>query len=212
MKTTLLVVVITMGYISAIAQDEYLEDKYYRRDEIKTLSGSGYHSGGFAGLTFKKSDFEQKVIMTAGFRGGWIINRSLAIGLEGHGLIPTAEFDDILPGRTAVLLGGYGGMFLEPILFSNQVVHVTFPIAGGAGWLGLHDDWEENDDQYDELIDDDVFWYLEPGVALEINIARHFRLCLGMSKRFTQDLKLFTVDAKEFENLNYFVTLKFGRF
>ncbi|MEM1408111.1 MAG: hypothetical protein AAGG59_15120 [Bacteroidota bacterium] len=189
------------------------KERHWNRGGIKTLSGRGYHSGGFGAISFRASEFQDETIVMAGFRGGWIVNRTLALGFEGHGIIPTAEFDEVLPGRNAILLGGYGGMFLEPILFSNEVVHVTFPIAGGAGWLGYHDDWEnDNDSDFDEIIDDDVFWYLEPGIGMEINVARHFRVAIGVTKRFTQDLELEFSREQDFENINYFLTLKFGRF
>lgn len=212
MKNYLLIIILVTTVIPSIAQEEHAEEKEGYGSEIKTLHGNGCHAGGFVGLSFKQTDFNDKMVVMTAIRGGWIINRALAIGIEGSGLIPTAQFDEVLPGRRGVLMGGYGGLFIEPILFSNQVVHVTFPMAGGAGWLGLHDDWEENNDQYEELIDDDVFWYVEPGVALEVNVTRHFRLCFGMSRRFTQDLKLLGTNNEEFEDLNYFMTLKFGRF
>ncbi|UII34498.1 hypothetical protein LVD17_11825 [Fulvivirga ulvae] len=224
MRRILIVAAISFMGIATYAQDYYYErDTIYeevtvsefkrQRDEVRTLSGGGgYHSGGFGAVSFKSSEFQDKILVMGGFRAGWIINRTLAIGFEGYGVIPTAEFDNIVPGRNAVLLGGYGGMFLEPIIFSNQVVHVTFPLAGGAGWLGLHDDWEEDYDRDEEIIDEDVFWYVEPGVALELNVSRHFRINCGISKRFTEDLKLLASDANEFEKLNYFLTLKFGKF
>ncbi len=220
MKSLLTLLLCACVSITTFAQDDdevtYVKHRKWQhgnQGRIKTLAGSGYHSGGFGAISFRFSDFQDETLAMAGFRGGWIINRTLAIGLEGHGIIPTAEFQEILPGRDAVLLGGYGGMFLEPILFSNEIVHVTFPIAGGAGWLGFHDDWEDNDDvDNEELIDDDVFWYLEPGVGLEVNVARHFRIGMGVTKRFTQDLELDFARDSDFENLNYFLTLKFGRF
>ena len=64
----------------------------------------------------------------------------------------------------------------------------------------------------DDEVDSDVFWYLEPGGNLEFNISRSFRLDLGVSKRFTQDLDLINTDSDEFENLNYYITLKIGGF
>lgn len=195
-----------------VYEDVEVSKRRSHTDDIKTLSGGGYHSGGFGAISFKGSEYQDKILVMGGVRAGWIINRTLAIGFEGYGVIPTAEFDNIIPGRNAILIGGYGGMFLEPIIFSNQVVHVTFPLAGGAGWLGLHDDWEENYNDHDEIIDEDVFWYVEPGVALEVNISRHFRVNCGVSKRFTEDLKLMGSNANEFEKLNYFLTLKFGKF
>ena len=169
------------------------------------------HSGGFGALTFKSSKFRDETIVMAGLRGGWIINRSLAIGLEGYGLIPTAKFQGLAP-YDAVLIGGYGGLFLEPILFSNQVVHVTFPVGGGSGWLGYHEDFDEGQFSNPDLIEGDVFWYVEPGANVELNLARNFRLALGISKRFTQDLQLIDTDSKAFNKMNYYLTLKIGSF
>ena len=193
-------------------EEEVKEEKKKDRREMKTLAGRNSHHGGFGALSFRGTNIDGKTAVFAGFRAGWIINRALAIGFEGHGLIPTAKYDGIDPNYRAVLLGGYGGMFLEPIIFSNEVVHLTFPIAGGAGWFGYHRDWEQYNDWNGSLIADDVFWYVEPGIAAELNISRNFRIGLGVTKRFTQDLNLANTDSKEFENPNYFITLKFGTF
>ncbi len=184
-------------------------------DEIQTLGGKNSHHGGFGAVSFRVSEFNNKDIIMVGFRGGWIINRALAIGFEGHGIIPTAEFEAIDPGvpLRSRFVGGYGGMFLEPIIFSNKVVHVTFPIAGGAGWLGYVVDWEQHNNYYpNELIDEDIFWYVEPGAALELNVARNFRINMGASYRFTRDVALINTSSSAFEAWNYFLTLKFGGF
>ena len=153
-----------------------------------------------------------------GVRGGWIVNRTLAIGGEGYGIIPTAKLDGIATNRQVLALGGYGGMFLELIFFSNEVVHVTFPVGGGAGWLG-YDPVNEGsslnpspDPDGDGLVDDDVFWYIEPGADVEVNVARNFRLAVGTSKRFTQDLEIQNTDSDALERWNFFVTLKIGSF
>jgi hypothetical protein len=179
------------------------------------LGGKNSHQGGFGGFSFRGTEFNNKDIIMAGFRGGWIINRALAIGFEGHGIIPTAEYENIDPDypMTSRSVGGYGGMFLEPIILSNKVVHITFPISGGAGWLGYIVDWEHNNNYYsNDLIDDDVFWYVEPGAALELNVARNFRINLGASYRFTEDLDLASTSPAAFEAWNYFITFKFGSF
>ncbi|WP_421765298.1 hypothetical protein [Ekhidna sp.] len=190
------------------------EKKRKRRQDIKTLSGSMSHSGGFGALSFRSTEFRDEAMVLAGLRGGWIINRTLGIGFEGHGIIPTAKFSDIEAGSEVNILGGYGGMFLELIFFSNEVVHITFPVSGGAGWLGYHRTNEDNTmpGPMDSEIDSDVFWYVEPGADLEFNISRNFRLAMGVSKRFTQDLELVFTDSDAFDNLNYFITLKIGGF
>ncbi len=185
------------------------------RRDIKTIAGTMSHSGGFGALSFRSTEFRDETMVLAGVRGGWIINRTLGIGVEGHGIIPTAKFSDIDPNGDVIALGGYGGMFLELIFFSNTVVHITFPTSAGAGWLGYNDDWENDNadpNAPNGIIDEDVFWYIEPGANLELNISRSFRMDFGISKRFTQDLELVNTDTKGFESLNYYVTLKVGSF
>lgn len=192
----------------------YQNADYNQGDEIQTLAGKESHHGGFGALTFRASEFNNKDIILAGLRGGWIINRALAIGFEGHGIIPTAEYENIDPtsmARTRVV-GGYGGLFLEPIVMSNKVVHVTFPVAGGAGWLGYIKDWEQSNSYSNDLVDDDVFWYVEPGASMELNVARNFRMNLGASYRFTKELELINTSSSAFDGWNYFLTLKFGSF
>jgi len=195
--------------------DSYHYNHHRRNDEIQTLAGKNSHHGGFGGVSFRSSEFNNKDIILVGFRGGWIINRALAVGFEGHGIVPTAEYENIDPGSSlsSRSVGGYGGMFLEPIILSNTVVHVTFPVAGGAGWLGYIVDWEQNQNYYsNDLIDEDVFWYLEPGAAIELNVARNFRINMGASYRFTKDLELISTPTSAFDAWNYFLTLKFGSF
>jgi len=197
--------------IQAENVDLFTQNNPRKRPDIKTLSGSLGHSGGFGALTFRSSKFRGQTMVLAGLRGGWIINRSLAIGLEGHGIIPTAKFEGLSQFK-AVAIGGYGGMFLEPIFFSNEVVHVTFPISAGSGWLGYHEDFDEGRFSNPELIEGDVFWYVEPGANVELNLARSFRLALGFSKRFTQDLELVDTGSKDFNKISYYLTLKIGSF
>ncbi len=185
---------------------------YSSNDDIQTLAGNNHHSGGFGAISFRSGKFNDEALILTGIRGGWIINRAMAIGFEGYGIIPTAEYENIAPSLqlSSRAVGGYGGMFLEPIFFSNKVVHITFPISGGAGWIGYMTDWENSYES--ELIDDDVFWYLEPGASIELNVARNFRLDLGASYRFTQDLQLLSTPSTAFDGWNYFLTLKFGHF
>ena len=180
--------------------------------EIHTLTGRNSHSGGFGALSFKSTELREESIVMAGLRGGWIINRTLGIGFEGYGIIPTASFDDI--GTQNIMpIGGYGGMFLELIFFSNQVIHITFPVSGGAGWLGYYEDDSSNITSIDgDKVGEDVFWYVEPGVDLEVNIARNFRLAGGVSRRFVQDLVLPETTNEDFNTLSYFLTLKIGSF
>jgi hypothetical protein len=183
--------------------------------QVHTVAGKNQHSGGYGAIIFKGSEFNEVPIFILAIRGAWVVNRSLGIGLEIDGLLPVSKYENIDPEgiNSSFLVGGYGGFFLEPILWSNAVVHLTFPVTAGAGWMGYIEDWENNTYNYNgDLYDHDVFWYVEPGVNLEVNVARFFRIGLGVSKRFTQDLVLINTPSDAFDNLNYSVTLKFGGF
>lgn len=202
------------------ATESSVRDERYRprknKNRIKTLTGKMSHSGGYGAVSFKSSSFNDETLVMAGLRGAWIVNRTLAIGLDMYGIIPTTKYiniDESNADNEVRLLGGYGGLMLEPIFFSNEVVHITFPISAGAGWLGYEDpDAREFFGGEDNLVDDDVFWYIEPGANLEVNIARNFRIDLGVSKRFTQDLQLLNTPSDEFDKVNYYLTLKIGGF
>ncbi len=191
-------------------------DRSGGRTRIKTLSGSMQHSGGFGAVSFKSTSYRDAAMVFVGGRGGWIINRTLAIGAEGYGIIPTSKYEDIVPDTEVLALGGYGGMFLELIFFSNQVVHVTFPVAAGAGWVGYEGTVETSGPGFsfseNSIIDDDVFWYVEPGADVEVNVARNFRLVFGVSRRYTQDFDLIETDGQALQKLNFFLTLKIGSF
>jgi hypothetical protein len=184
-------------------------------DEIITLSGNHEHSGGYGGIFFKGTSFNNQALLITGLRGAWVVNRSFGIGLDLNGIIPTAKYPEIDPVGLdqAILVGGYGGLLLEPVLWSNKIVHLTFPMSIGAGWLGYVEDWENYEYYYDgDLYDNDVFWYFEPGINVEVNVASFFRVGVGVSKRFAQDLQLVKTSAKAFDEMNYGFILKFGCF
>jgi len=189
-------------------------ERQRKQEEIETLAGPNTYHGGYGAVSIVATQFNDKDIMLLGFKGAWVINRVLGIGLEGYGIIPIAEYDNIGTSfsTNSRAVGGYGGLFLEPILMSNKVVHVTLPVSGGAGWVGYVEDWEDNYYTQNDLIDGDVFWYIQPGANLEVNVARNFRVDLGAYYRLTQDLHLLNTPGSAFDGWNYYLTLKFGKF
>ena len=183
---------------------------------MQTLSGGLYHSGGYGALVFKYGDFKDQSLIMMGGRGTWVVNRAFGIGIEGNGIIPVHTYEGIDPAglQPAYLVGGYGGLVLEPILWSNKLVHVTFPVSGGAGWLGYVRDWGSPDyDPVDsDLYDDDIFWYVEPNASIEMNITRFFRVAAGVTARFAEDVELVNTQSSDFNTFNFSLALKFGHF
>jgi len=193
------------------------------KSDIKTLFGSNNMThGGFGAASVSYSEFNDQGAILVGGRGGWIINHSVAIGLGGYGIASNVDFENsIRPNDTITLNGGYGGLYLEFITFPKFPVHISFPIMIGAGGMAYHKDNgllksnSNNDDDYDRrytFIESDAFFVIEPGVELEMNVLRFFRVALGASYRYLGDLKMENTKKDAFDGINAGVTFKFGRF
>lgn len=202
----ILILSLVLISLSAKAQD----------DEMQTLTGSVHHSGGYGALIIRSSSFRDQSLVMAGGRGMWVINRAFGIGFEGNGVVPVNTYEGVDPTglNDAILVGGYGGLVLEPMLWSNKLVHITFPVSGGAGWIGYVRDWENmnHDPSRNDLYDQDIFWYVEPGASIELNVTRFFRAAIGVSQRFTQGLDLVSTPETGLNKTSFTLCLKFGRF
>lgn len=232
MRVFIILILISAFYFNANSQslDKAWEDslrssieaKVYRKtskkSDMKTLFGGDYHSGGYFAVNFKGHNYFGEDVLIIGTKMAGVINRSLGIGWEANAMLPSVETSNIdlefLPDGGGIRpVIAYGGLLLEPIILSNQPVHVTFPILLGAGWVGYFRDWNENvgpDEK--ELLDDAVFFVVEPGVNVEFNLTRHTRLGLGVSYRSADNFELENTSPKAFNGINYNMMLKFGRF
>lgn len=210
MKNLLFLSLLMLATLSVQAQNRSSSD-------IQTLIGKrgNTHHGFYFAPVMKVSNFDGETAFLPGFKGAWTINRTISLGIEGYGLAPTITRDDIDPLERVRPLAGYGGFFVETILHSNRLIHLTVPVMFGAGWVGYVEDWASDGNRNgfsDDLIDDQIIWVAEPGVSAELNIATFFRVNAGVSYRFTQDLDLLNTSAGAFRGVNYSLTLKFGRF
>ena len=118
-------------------------------------------------------------------------------------------------------IGGYGSLLIEPIILPRFPVHVSFPILAGVGGIAYsYEEWEFRDSFVE---DSDFFLVIEPGVELEFNILKHFRIAVGAYYTLTSEIQLEYaetfpgVDARiappnVIRGINMGVTMKFGRF
>ena len=118
----------------------------------------------------------------------------------------------------------------EPIVLPMSPVHVSFPIILGVGGVTANpaNGWGEyNSYYYDNYYyDTDVYFVFEPGVDVEFNIAKCFRIALGASYRLTDGINLtykyldkitsdpvsIVIDKNALNSFNASVSLKFGWF
>jgi hypothetical protein len=183
-------------------------------DEFKTLFGN-YHSSGFYGafsIGYTQIDNQQAVIF--GGRFEWIVGHSLGFGFGGNGFINEYHFDSNL-GRDVFLTGGYGGLYIEPILAPKFPVHISFPIMLGAGGISYV---TKDMNSYQNMVEDsEIFLIAEPAAEIEVNVTRHFRVAFGASYKFTTPFNVgttatSTVSPDALETWSYLITFKFGRF
>ncbi len=68
-----------------------------------------------------------------------------------------------------------------------------FPVLVGAGGVASIVDryyYSWDDEYYYETLDSEAYFVFEPGVEVEFNMVKFFRIGLGASYRITSDVKL----------------------
>lgn len=191
----------------------YAQEEYRDPDEISTIFSKRRSNGGYGAISIGYSEIDGKDAFIGGARGGWIIDHSFAIGLGGYGFINDINYNDPFDNDLDYnLAGGYGGIFLEPIIGSRMPVHLSFPVlfgVGGVAYIENHNHWDYwwSDDE-----NSDVYFVFEPAVELEFNLTRHFRVAASASYRYTTDIEMLNTDPDILKGFNAGLVFKFGKF
>jgi len=141
-------------------------------------------------------------------------SHSLGVGFGATGFINEFHYEPSVD-MDVFLTGGYGGIYIEPILFPKFPVHLSFPVLFGAGGISFI----SRDDSFnDNFIEDSkAFLLIEPAAELELNLTRFFRLSLGASYRLPTQFDVglpgtYTIDVDALKSMSYTITFKFGKF
>lgn len=184
-------------------------------DEIRTLMGRDHHSMGVYGaFGGGYTIINDRDAVTLSGRGAWIAGHSFAVGFAGTGFVNSFS-PGMDPDRYVNLTGGYGGFLFEPILLPKMPVHLSFPVIAGFGGV-VHtssfrdaSSWEYTDTWVEGT---ESYLIAEPGVELEFNVMKFFRMAFGMSYRFTTDINWEYSSPDVLEGWNAGMTFKFGKF
>jgi hypothetical protein len=201
----LIVLIIVAAFANA-------QDNYYN-DEVQTIFSRNKSNGGYGAINVGYTQINGKDALISGVRGAFIFDHSFAIGLGGYGFVNNFDYNykGVSPEEKFSLAGGYGGIFIEPIIGGRKPVHLSFPILIGMGGIALVNNYSW-DWGYDYTYDDDFFFVVEPAVELEFNLARFFRLALAASYRFTSEIEMYQTDKDVLNGFNFGATFKFGKF
>ncbi|MBA7520756.1 hypothetical protein ES705_12853 [subsurface metagenome] len=215
-KLTYLILAILISINICYSQSEEKKQRI-KDDEIKTIFGRNRTNGGYGAFSITYSEIDHKDAIQFGGRGAWIIDHSLAIGFGGTGFLNDYNYDAILD-QNVNLAGGYGGLYIEPILAPRFPFHISFPILLGVGGIAYTSDNYTGDHRDNYIEDTDVFLIAEPGVELEFNILKYFRIALGAYYRYTSNISLEKSPGEQFvgkdvlHGLSMGITFKFGKF
>ena len=198
MKTIVASLLLMLTLIPGVFAQESQPDG---NTEFRTLIGNSPSSlGGYISFAMGNTSLNGHNALMGQMRLAARIDHSLSIGVIGTG------FSDFFHGlnydRKAnipegyYIEGGYGGIFIEPVFAPHFPVHFSFPLMVGAGAVMLTEDtygydwndWEYQSDR--QIIEIAPFVIVEPGVELEINLARYVRLSAGVSYKFTNSIQL----------------------
>lgn len=192
-------------------------------NEIKTIFGEIDSYGGYIAGTMNYSELEYNDtamgnhnLIFVGMRGGWVIGHGFSMGIAGGGFFSDYQYNSHL-GENVSIEGGYGGIYLEPIILPKFPVHIALPIVLGIGGATYSDNYfDDYGEDYDFLLAQDAFMIIEPGIELEFNLLRHVRFAVGATYRLTTPL-LFDTDYTGIPQdiLNTYsvgATLKLGKF
>jgi hypothetical protein len=211
-KPIVLSVLLFLLYLTAFSQDPEFE--YYKNSEINTLLGSNKSGGGYCAFTAGYSEIDNKHAVLFGGRFGWLASHSIGFGIGATGFINEFHYEPSLD-REVFLAGGYGGLYIEPILMPRSPVHLSFPVLLGAGGISYVSKESELNNNLVE--DSEAFLIIEPGAELELNMTKFFRFAIGASYRFPTafDVGLSggsKANAESIKGMSFMVTFKFGKF
>jgi hypothetical protein len=208
----------TILSLSSFAQDAGRNNS----DDYQTLIGRDKNMahGFYGGFEFGYTQVANRNAMLTGFTAAWVVDHTLELGIVGKGFVTNPLPDMLLDNQNYLYTGGYGGFHVAATILGHKPINVSFPVTIGAG--GISYLRSQYTGYYDEFYPESyyAFFVIEPGVELQLNMTRFFRLSAGVSYRYTSDIYLIysDVDAQPvaspsiLRGLNMGIKLKFGKF
>jgi hypothetical protein len=195
MKTAAVVLLCVFNIAMVSAQEQVL------------VSGE-VESGGFGGPVVKLTSINGENALMVGGRGGWLINHSFVIGGAGYGLVTDVNAK-VVDSVHQYLDMGYGGLDLEYIASSNELLHLSIGLLIGGGGVGYRN---ENSDSFNTHHQMKGFFVLEPSAHVNLNVTHFFRIAAGVSYRYVNGLNSTLSTNADLSGPSAMLTFKFGKF
>lgn len=181
--------------------------------EVQTLFNPNSGSGGYGAISVGYTVINGRDAILMGARGEWVVGHGFGLGFGGYGFINDPLYDPN-DGLNYSLAGGYGGLYMEPIILGWFPVHIALPIMIGAGGVASTSFSDYYDYDYIDTYFEDAtaFFVAEAGVELEFNLTSFFRLALFGTYRFTSEIVMENTPKDALRGWSAGATFKFGSF
>lgn len=205
-----LILLACLGTISiGSAQDENDSDQYVTFDDRNNVV-----HGVYLGLNFAYGEIDNKDTFMGGLKVAYVANQQFEVGFAGKFIYSEQNVFNTRTSANEDLIGGYGGLHLEPIFFSKSAVNLSFPLLIGAGAVGYLDREIIRAEEDFDLDEDDVavLFIVEPGVSALFNINRYLQLEAGVKYRFSNKIDLFESPVERINGFSAGIGIKVGVF
>jgi len=208
-KIMFFLILLTYGLITNAQEGDQSLYPDAGNDEYKTIFGNK-KNGGYGGIHVGYMYLNETDAIVAGGQAAWIVGHSFGLGVAGRGFINDYQYNAF--NEKYSLTGGYGGLLIEPIILPKFPVHLSFPVIVGAGGIATAI-WQEYGYEENHYVEDaDVYFAFQPGVELELNLTKFFRMSLGVNYLYTTDVELTTAPPDVLNGFNGGISFKFGIF
>ena len=160
-------------------------------EEFKTIFG-GRDIGGYGAVALGFSPINQDNAMIFSARGGVVMGHAVGLGIGGSGFFTEYQYNPSLQQK-ASLAGGYGGAFVEFIILGRSPVHVSIPLLigiGGAAYTTWDNEGSNDFERENSIEQTATFGVFEPGVELEFNFTRFFRVAAYFNYRYASNIDI----------------------
>tara|TARA_R110000868_G_scaffold4211_13_gene26597 strand:+ start:5784 stop:6476 length:693 start_codon:yes stop_codon:yes gene_type:complete len=179
------------------AQEKQEEKSYIEFNDRRNVV-----HGVYLGFTGFFGQINNRNTYLGGVKLAYVANRKFEIGFTGVGFFSDQNIPSISPTNKDGLVGGYGGLHLEPIFFGQKTINLSFPILIGSGAVAYIEDYETFEEEIDgEVPDWDIAFVFEPGISVLYNISRYVQFEIGAKYRLSSKI---IMSPKTVDNLNGF--------
>lgn len=174
------------------------------------LFGKSLEIGGYGSVDVGYSRMFGEDGALVGLQGALVLDHRLSLGLAGYGWTNSQEAPADAFGNAQRFETGYGGATIRYSLYMDDLpVYLTVGALVGGGAVALVND--ENDD-FDDSHEEDVFAVLQPDVTLHANLTPWLRLGLTAGYRFTSGVDRNGYEESDVNGLLIGGQVQFGRF